>query len=151
MRYLAACLLFTLLFSMSAEFVRAEEETSNKKPDAATSEASGVDKSKPPKFWMKQKLRISKDILAGLANGDFEDIQERAEFLKGLDAIELFARRESDAYRMQLRLFRSANREIIRSAKQRNLEAAALAFNQLTISCVTCHQHLRREQAGSQP
>jgi cytochrome c556 len=33
--------------------------------------------------------------------------------------------------------------EIIRQANQDNLEGVTLGFNQLTVSCVQCHKHLR--------
>lgn len=33
--------------------------------------------------------------------------------------------------------------EIVRQAKKDNVDGTALAFTQLTISCVNCHKHLR--------
>ena len=43
----------------------------------------------------------------------------------------------------QLQAFQFANAEILRNAKAGNLEAATMGFQQLTISCVSCHKMLR--------
>ncbi len=47
-------------------------------------------------------------------------------------------------YKTQLEVFATANEEIIRQADEDNVEGAALAFTQLTISCVNCHKQLRK-------
>lgn len=97
----------------------------------------------PASFWMDQKLRLSKDILEGLANADFEAIGKNAEVMRGLNRVEAFVRRGPEGYREQLAQFNMANRSLISAARRENLDGATLAFNQLTISCVRCHQHLR--------
>ncbi len=106
-------------------------------------EETAGDASKSASFWMDQKLRLSKELLAGLAKGDFESLGKNAELMRGLNRVELFIRREPEGYRDELRLFNMANEAMIRAATDENLEAATLAFNQLTISCVSCHKHLR--------
>ncbi len=60
-----------------------------------------------------------------------------------LGKIEGFVRRKNDDYRAQLRTFELSNQELVRQAKRKNSEGAALAFNQLTTSCVACHVLLR--------
>ncbi len=95
-------------------------------------------------FWMEQKLRLSKDMLAGLASADFDKIGRSAEVLKSLNRVEGFVRRGPEGYRDQLRQFNFANKALLVACEDENLEAATLAFNQLTISCVSCHQQLRK-------
>ena len=96
-----------------------------------------------PSFWMEQKMRLSQDILAGLAKADFEAIGKSAEIMNGLNRMEKFARRSPKGYRDHLKQFQMANRSLVRASRDENLEAAALAFNQMTNSCVSCHQTLR--------
>jgi hypothetical protein len=96
-----------------------------------------------PSIWMKKKLDYSQNILAGLANADFNQIAENAQAMQGLSKLEWFIRGRTPGYRTQLEIFQDANAEIIKQAKQDNLEGASLAFTQLTISCVNCHKHLR--------
>ncbi len=106
-------------------------------------ETSPADAPQSGSFWMDQKLRLSKELLAGLARADFASLGKNAEVMRGLNRVELFIRREPEGYRDELRLFNMANQAMIRAANEENLEAATLAFNQLTISCVSCHKHLR--------
>ena len=89
---------------------------------------------------MRQKLRASQEILKGLADGDFTTIGANAQSMHVMDYLEKWVRADRPEYRTQLRLFEFADRELIRSASERNLEAATLAYTQLTISCVNCHK-----------
>ncbi len=119
-------------------------------PQSATSQPAATqahlevdDQSQPSSFWMEQKLRISKELLTGLATADFDAIGRNAELMRGLNRVESFVRRGPEGYRDQLTQFNMATDSLIRASLDENLEAATLAFNQLTISCVGCHQHLR--------
>lgn len=103
-----------------------------------------------PDVWMQKKLKFSQQILAGIAAGDFDQIAKSGDTLKGMDKIESFIRARTPRYRTQLQLFQDANDEIIRQAEAENLEGVTLAFNQLTISCVNCHKHLREQEKEQQ-
>jgi hypothetical protein len=100
-------------------------------------------KDQPASFWMKKKLDYSQNILAGIAVADFDKIAENAEAMRGLSKIEGFFRRRTPGYAVQLQIFEQAVSEIVRQANEDNVDGAALAFTQLTISCVNCHKHLR--------
>jgi len=100
-------------------------------------------KEQPVSFWMKKKLEYSQNILAGIANADFDKIVVNAESMRDLSKIEGFVRGGMPGYRTQLHIFEESTDEIIRQAKKDNVDGAALAFTQLTISCVNCHKHLR--------
>jgi hypothetical protein len=96
--------------------------------------------------WMRKKLEYSQNILAGIATADFDKIATNAESMRTLGKIEGFVRSRTPGYRKQLEMFDDANAEILRQAKRDNVEGAALAFTQLTISCVNCHKQLREDQ-----
>ena len=100
-----------------------------------------------PSIWMKKKLDYSQNMLAGLASADFDKITENAQAMQGLSKLEWFVRGQAPGYRTQLEIFLDANAEIIKQAKQDNLEGSTLAFTQLTISCVNCHKHLRASKS----
>lgn len=97
----------------------------------------------PMSFWMEKKLDYSKSILESLTKGDFDKLAEDSEQMRILGRIEGFVRRGNENYRIQLRTFDMANQELARQANRGNAEGAALAFNQLTTSCVACHVLLR--------
>ena len=97
----------------------------------------------PTSFWMKKKLEYSQNTLAAIATADFDKIIENAQAMRNLSKVEGFIRGQNLGYRTQLHIFDEANAEIIHQAKKENVEGAALAFTQLTISCVNCHKVLR--------
>ncbi|HVC93516.1 MAG TPA: hypothetical protein VND64_07485 [Pirellulales bacterium] len=96
----------------------------------------GQEKKKPndetkPSFWMRKKLEYSQNILSGLAKADFEEIAKQ---MQGLAQIEEFVRGRNEDYRTQLKSFHFANRELIRMSEEENVDGAALAYVQLTLS-----------------
>lgn len=97
--------------------------------------------------WMKRKLDYTQKILSGLAKGDYEAIRVNAELMNKLTPIERFIRGRTPAYRTQLQVFQFANEELIRLAEEKNIDGAALAFTQLTLSCVNCHKVIRDPEA----
>ena len=103
----------------------------------------GKDKEQDMNFWMKKKLDYSQSILAGIATADFDKIVENAQSMRSLSKIEGFIRGGTPGYRNQLQLFELSLDEIIRQGQKDNVDGAALAFTQLTISCVNCHKQLR--------
>ena len=109
----------------------------------AAKETPKITSEKPMSFWMGAKLSASKSIFEALAKGDFEKLEVDAEQMRLIGKLEGFVRRKNPDYKTQLQTFELANQEIVRQAKRHNAEGAALAFNQLTTSCVACHVMLR--------
>jgi cytochrome c556 len=94
-------------------------------------------------FWMQKKLEYSEKILAGLAKEDFEAIAANARSMNALNQMEKWVRAGLPEYRAQLRIFQNANEQLIGAADDRQLDGAALAYVQLTLSCVNCHKVVR--------
>jgi cytochrome c556 len=93
--------------------------------------------------WMKKKLEFSQNILAGLTESDFDKVRANAEAMRFLGYLEKWARADRPDYKKQVVFFDFANQELIRQAKEKNLDGATLAYNQLTVSCVQCHKIVR--------
>jgi hypothetical protein len=102
--------------------------------------ARGQDKAS---IWMKQKRELTQNVLAGLTEGDFDKINANAAAMNFLGYLEKWARAGQPEYKQQTTYFAFANRELIRHAKEKNIDGATLAFNQLTTSCVQCHKIVR--------
>jgi hypothetical protein len=106
--------------------------------------AHGADEpSAKSSLWMKQKLQFSRDILQGLTEADHEAIGRNAQAMNIMEFFEKWSRADDPDYRTQLRLFEFSNRALIRAAREKNLDAATLAYTQLTVSCVNCHKVVR--------
>ena len=94
-------------------------------------------------IWMKAKLEGSRSIVGGLTESDFDKIRSSAEAMAFLGYLEKWARADAPDYKRQVSYFDFANRELIRQAREQNLEGATLAYNQLVVSCVQCHRIVR--------
>jgi cytochrome c556 len=93
--------------------------------------------------WMKQKLVFSQNILAGLTESDFDKVRTNAAAMSFLGYLEKWARADQPDYKKQVAFFDFASQELIRQAKEKNLDGATLAYNQLTVSCIQCHKIVR--------
>ncbi|MEX0977295.1 MAG: hypothetical protein WDZ48_00490 [Pirellulales bacterium] len=114
---------------------------------AADKDKEGDDKGS---FWMQKKLEYSEKILAGLATQDFDQIAKSARSMSALTQMEKWVRGSTPQYRAQLGIFQNANQQIIRMADEEKLDGAALAYVQLTLSCVNCHKVIR-DSAAEKP
>lgn len=136
MHYITILLLFGSVFA-------AADEPEQKKPATAKPRSAVESEGKPVSFWMDKKLEYTQSILRGLATGDLEDVADKGEQMRLLSRVEGWIRNRKPGYQAQFQAFQFANAEIVRNAKADNLDGAAMAFQQLTISCVSCHKMLR--------
>lgn len=102
-----------------------------------------VTNEQPMSFWMEKKLAYARDMLGALAKGEFDEIESQADRMRLVGKIEGFVRGRSPSYASHLQSFDLATGELKRQAHAKSIEGATLAFNQLTASCVTCHQTVR--------
>jgi hypothetical protein len=102
---------------------------------------------KEASVWMQMKLGLTQGILKGLTESDFDKIAGNAAAMNILDYFEAWSRSDIPEYKRQLSYFDFANRELGRQAAAKNIEGATLAYNQLTVSCVTCHKIVRDANA----
>jgi hypothetical protein len=94
--------------------------------------------------FMRMKLQPSKELLEGLAMNDFDSIQKNAGTIKNLLLDENWMVVQSDEYRRQTQEFRKLVDQLRDAADKKNIDGATLAYVQMTIQCVRCHQTLRR-------
>ena len=96
-----------------------------------------------PSYWMQKKLGYSEKILGGLVSRDFDAIAKNAHSMGALSHIEKWVRGNTPEYRAQVRVFQNATEQLSRMAEEKNLDGAALAYVQLSLSCVNCHKVVR--------
>jgi hypothetical protein len=118
---------------------------------ASGGRAGDREEEQKPSFWMQKKLAYSERILAGLASEDFQEIGKNARSMNALGQLEKWVRANTPEYRTQLKLFQYANDQLIRMADDENLDSAALAYVQLTFSCVNCHKLVRHDSQREDP
>lgn len=92
---------------------------------------------------MVAKLKHSQTLLEGIAIGDFKKITASAEELIELTKTEEWLMHKTPRYEMHSNEFRRSAETLVRKAKDKNMDGTTLAFFEMTMSCVRCHQHVR--------
>ncbi len=101
------------------------------------------------KETMRLKLEYAQKVLEGIALEDFELIAFNAEKLKAISQSAEWQHRKSAEYQRHTGDFTRQAEALVKAAERKNVDAATVAYFQLTASCVSCHRHLRgTEQAA---
>ena len=98
---------------------------------------------------MKLKLKHSQSILAGVAVEDFDLIAKNSQQLALLAQDANWRVFQTPEYRHHSADFQRIADNLTKAAKDRNGDAAALAYVQLTMSCVNCHKYVRGVRMAS--
>ncbi len=118
----------------------------------AVPSSSQEKKKREPDPLMILKLKESQTLLEGLALNDMAKVQSSAEELLRISKAAQFRRALSTAkYEYFANTFQRAAETAIEKAKAKNIDGATLAYLDLTVTCVRCHQHTREEGIGLAP
>ncbi len=102
------------------------------------------DRPKPTlKDFMRVKLTHSQKVLEGLTTNDFDLISKSAAELKLLSQSSAWEVMTTEDYIAQSSEFRRATEALSKAAEKKNLDAAALAYMDVTMKCVNCHKYVR--------
>lgn len=102
-----------------------------------------VKKPKDAPGIMKQKLARAQKILIGLTQNDFDLIGSNAEELLDLSKQAEWKVLKTAKYELFSNDFRRNAESLAQAAKAKNLDAATLAYLDLTLNCVKCHRYTR--------
>jgi hypothetical protein len=92
---------------------------------------------------MKRKLDQSQKVLAGIALNDFDEIAKHAQELIAISREAEWKVLKTPQYDLYSTDFRRSAGDLVKNAKDKNLDAAALSYVDLTLTCVKCHKHVR--------
>lgn len=92
---------------------------------------------------MKLKLHYTQRVLEGLAIENFDLILTNAQNLSFLSQAANWEVRQTREYQIFTANFRHHAESLVAAAKRKNVDAATVAYFQLTVSCVNCHRYLR--------
>jgi hypothetical protein len=106
-------------------------------------------KKREPDPLMTAKLKNSQTVLEGLTLNDFAKVQKGGEELLRISKEAQFRKiLNTPRYDLHAHSFQRAAETLIEKAKAKNLDGATLAYLDMTLSCVRCHQHARDEGIG---
>ena len=110
------------------------------------------EKAEPKKpTLMQRKLGFSQRVLEGLALNDFDKIRTGGDGLLECAKDATWKINETEKYLLYTNEFMRRAESLKKAAKDKNIDAAALAYVDLTLTCVRCHQHLREERISRVP
>jgi hypothetical protein len=92
---------------------------------------------------MQRKLQHAQKVLEGVALGDFDRIAAGGGELIEVSKAAEWKVVKTPQYELYSNEFRRNAESLADAAKARNLDGAALAYVDLTLSCVKCHKHVR--------
>jgi hypothetical protein len=98
--------------------------------------------------FMKAKLVHSQKTLEGLAKGDYELIAKHSQAINLLCDDEKWAVLKTMEYHERSKEFQRSVYAITEAARNKNLEAATLAYVDSTLKCVSCHNYVRKAKSG---
>jgi cytochrome c556 len=93
---------------------------------------------------MRAKLTHSQKILEGLLAEDFDMIVANSQRLNLLTRAVEWQMLEAAEYTQRSTDFRRSLDKLTQAAKQKNLDGAALAYIDITIKCLQCHEYIRK-------
>lgn len=94
--------------------------------------------------FMRAKLAHSQKILEGLTTEDYDMIAKNSQEMSLLSQAATWRVLQTPEYLQHSTEFRRSADELTRAAKEKNVDAAALAYVDVTLKCVNCHKYVRR-------
>jgi len=92
---------------------------------------------------MQRKLKFSQMVLEGLATNNFDKIGKGGDGLIECVQHATWKINETEKYVLYSNDFLRRAEGLKKAAKEKNVDAAALAYVDTTLTCVKCHQYLR--------
>lgn len=105
----------------------------------------------PTQTVMQAKLRHAQSLLASVTTADFAAMEKSAAHLTELGNLTSWYSSQTPTDQLLLEVFRRSTESVAKAAREKNLDAAALAYVQLTLSCVGCHKHNRENKSATLP
>ena len=98
---------------------------------------------------MQRKLEASQKVLEGIALGDFDKIGKQADELIAVSKQTEWRVLKTPQFELHSNDFRRIAESLGKSARDKNIDGAALAYVELTLTCVKCHKHVRETRNTS--
>jgi hypothetical protein len=92
---------------------------------------------------MQKKLLQSQKVLEGIALNDFDKIGKHAEELIRISKMAEWRVLKTPRYELYSNEFQRNADDLVKKAKEKNLDAATLSYVELTLTCVKCHKYVR--------
>lgn len=110
----------------------------------ARQEQEKINEDKRP--FMQRKLDASREIVKGLSLENYDIISQNAQELMTLSHEAQWKAMTTPEYLRMSSEFRGSAQRLRDGANDENLNGATLAYFEVTLNCVRCHQYIRKEK-----
>jgi hypothetical protein len=114
----------------------------------------GDKKEVPPtsnQVLMRDKLTYANSALDGLSVENFDKVAESARMMRMISRAASWHVIGSDEYARFSKNFQEQAADLERHAKDKNLDAAALDYMRISLTCVQCHKYMREYRGKAKP
>lgn len=146
-------LLLTLLMSGVTGFVVAAGVRDEKPKTGQTPKKPAVKKKKSirPKnskltHFMRGKLTASQSVLDGLVTEDFKKIEKGGLKLLVMSKAADWQVFKTGTYAQYSAEFQRTTDRLVKMAKKKQLDSAALSYMHVTMTCINCHKYVKKER-----
>ncbi len=101
------------------------------------------------RIFMKAKLKHAQDVLRGLALEDYDTIAQSSNKLGLLSQEADWNVLKTPQYAQHSADFRKSVDRLTKAGREKTLDAATLAYLEVTMRCVECHKYVRRARITS--
>ena len=115
-------------------------------PDKTEKTVEGAKAKTPLETFMRLKLDASSKILEGLCQEDAALVKEGADALSAMSKVEIWNVMIDPDYREHSREFRDNASQVSKAAQEGDFNKATLRWFDVTMSCLECHDHVRKER-----
>jgi hypothetical protein len=115
--------------------------------------APKADKKEPPtsrQVLMRDKLTYANKALDGLSVEDFAKIAESGKMMRMISKAASWYVIPTDEYLRFSKNFQEQAQDLELHANEKNLDAAALDYMRITMTCVQCHKYMREVRSKEQ-
>jgi len=103
------------------------------------------------KEFMREKLQHSQKLLGALATEDYFTLEQTSQRLSAMTQQVDWQAFQNPDYTQFSAAFRSHANALTKAAKEKNVDAATLAYVRMTMSCVDCHKFVRGRLVAEAP
>ena len=132
-----ALALLSVSTGVAARVIALQAERASLADDPATQKSSLQE-------YMHRKMDASSEILEGIVMENGSLIRQGGVALLEMSKAEKFQVLTDREYRLHNRQFRESVDRLLAAAEKEGYDRAALAWFDVTISCVDCHDHVRK-------
>jgi hypothetical protein len=111
--------------------------------DRASSVKSPAQSPTSNQLLMRDKLTYANEALDGLATEDFAKVAKSGEMLRMISRAASWHVVNSEEYSHLSKNFQEQAADLVRHAHDKNLDASALDYMRMSLTCIQCHKYLR--------